>query len=96
MGAITSSRTERSFVSDTEVTFDETVDIAVIGAGAAGLSAALNAADAGKEVLVLEAADFVGGTARKPAAWYWMPNGRAQAAQYEPLTWLNSCAHPAH
>ncbi|MFN5010444.1 MAG: FAD-dependent oxidoreductase, partial [Gammaproteobacteria bacterium] len=37
-------------------------DLAVVGAGAAGLTAALFAAQAGARVLLLEAADDIGGT----------------------------------
>lgn len=72
----TSSRTGRSFVRDAEVSFVQTSDIVVVGAGAAGFSAALNADAAGADVVILEAADFVGGTTNKSAAWYWMPNNR--------------------
>ncbi|MCU0758398.1 MAG: FAD-dependent oxidoreductase [Steroidobacteraceae bacterium] len=39
---------------DSQVSFDYTVPVAVVGAGACGLTAALAAADAGAEVLVLE------------------------------------------
>jgi phytoene dehydrogenase-like protein len=42
----------------------ESVDTLIIGAGLAGLSAAVRLHDAGREVLVLEAADAVGGRVR--------------------------------
>ena len=42
-----------------------TADIVVIGAGGAGMTAALTAADAGKSVLVLESQPAVGGTSVK-------------------------------
>jgi succinate dehydrogenase/fumarate reductase flavoprotein subunit len=71
-----SSRTHRSFVRDTEVSFTGTADVVVVGAGAAGVSAALNAKHDGAAVLMLEAAGTVGGTTNKSAAWYWMPNNR--------------------
>lgn len=71
-----SSRQDRSFVQDTDVEFVEEHDIVVVGAGAAGFSAAINAREQGAEVAMLEAADFVGGTASKSAAWYWMPNNK--------------------
>ena len=42
--------------------FDETYDFVVVGAGAAGLSAAAHAADAGLSVVVLEKMPMVGGS----------------------------------
>jgi succinate dehydrogenase/fumarate reductase flavoprotein subunit len=76
MGSSTQTRSGRSFVRDTDISFAETADVVVVGAGAAGFSAALNARAAGAQVLILEAADFVGGTTNKSAAWYWMPNNK--------------------
>jgi fumarate reductase flavoprotein subunit len=43
-----------AILRDPEVSFDYTVPVAVVGAGACGLTAALAASDAGAEVLVLE------------------------------------------
>jgi hypothetical protein len=48
-------------------------DIAVIGAGGAGLAAALFAAIAGKSVLIIESTEFVGGTSALSAATHWIP-----------------------
>lgn len=76
MGTPDSSRKTRSFVRDTEIEFAAEADIVVVGAGAAGFATALNAREAGASVEVLEAADFVGGTTNKSAAWYWMPNNK--------------------
>ncbi|TYL55464.1 FAD-dependent oxidoreductase [Nocardioides sp. BGMRC 2183] len=56
---------------DTEVRSGVTKRIIVVGAGGAGLAAALEAADAGASVLVLEAGDQVGGaTARAGGVVY--------------------------
>jgi flavin-dependent dehydrogenase len=41
----------------------DSVDLLVIGAGMAGLTAAAHAADAGANVLVVEVAESVGGSA---------------------------------
>jgi len=56
------------------VTWDDARDVVVVGGGAAGLAAALNAARLGSSVVVLEKAAEPGGTMRKSAAWYWIPN----------------------
>ncbi|RZF28488.1 FAD-dependent oxidoreductase [Paraburkholderia sp. UYCP14C] len=55
----------------------ELFDIVIVGAGAAGLACALFAAWQDNKVLLLEKAPEVGGTARKAAFWYWVPNNRA-------------------
>ena len=74
---------DRLFVSDRETEFAAVADIVVIGAGSAGFSAALNAAHRGASVVILEAAQIVGGTTSKSAAWYWIPNNaHLRAAGY--------------
>jgi succinate dehydrogenase/fumarate reductase flavoprotein subunit len=57
-----------------DVTWDDAHDVVVVGAGAAGLPTALNAARNGSDVIVLEKAPEAGGTMLKSAAWYWIPN----------------------
>jgi succinate dehydrogenase/fumarate reductase flavoprotein subunit len=54
--------------------WDHTTDILVVGGGAGGCSAAVTASDAGSEVILLEKAEFVGGTASKSAGVLWIPN----------------------
>src|SRR5689334_24284022 len=56
--------------------FDLEADIVVVGGGGGGLPAALFARWLGDEVVLLEKADELGGTARKAAFWYWIPNNR--------------------
>src|SRR5688500_6677400 len=51
-------------------------DIVVMGSGAAGLTAALFAAERGAKVLILEKADLVGGTTAISGGQVWMPNNR--------------------
>jgi succinate dehydrogenase/fumarate reductase flavoprotein subunit len=51
----------------------ETVDLLVIGAGAAGMAAALTAAAEGLRVLVCEKAEQVGGTTATSAGTIWIP-----------------------
>jgi hypothetical protein len=57
--------------------FDATADIVVVGGGGGGLPAALFARWLGDEVILLEKAPELGGTARKAAFWYWIPNNRS-------------------
>lgn len=58
-------------------------DMVVIGAGGAGLSAAVFAAIEGAKVLVVERTEFVGGTTAWSAGTTWVP-GTHHAAQVNP------------
>jgi succinate dehydrogenase/fumarate reductase flavoprotein subunit len=51
----------------------ETYDVVVVGAGGAGMSAALIAAIEGKKVLLVERTEYVGGTTALSAATTWIP-----------------------
>ena len=53
-----------------------TVDVLVVGAGAAGSSAALTAHRLGAKALIIEKAPFAGGTAMKSVGGIWVPNNR--------------------
>lgn len=55
---------------------DAVADVVVVGGGGGGLPAALFSRWLGDEVILLEKADQLGGTARKAAFWYWVPNNR--------------------
>jgi 3-oxosteroid 1-dehydrogenase len=61
--------------------FEAEADIVVVGSGAGGLSAALFARWLGDDVIVLEKAPEIGGTTRKAAFWYWVPNNAAMRKQ---------------
>jgi 3-oxosteroid 1-dehydrogenase len=60
--------------------FDAEADIIAIGSGVAGLATALFSCWHGNKVLVLEKASQLGGTTRKAAFWYWVPNNAAMRA----------------
>jgi hypothetical protein len=66
----------RKIVDAAGVTWDDTFDVVVVGAGAGGFPAALSAAKDGASVAILEKAAEPGGTMKKSAAWYWIPNNR--------------------
>jgi 3-oxosteroid 1-dehydrogenase len=63
-------------------TTDQTeFDAVVVGSGAAGLTAALAAADHGCSVLVLEKSDLIGGTSAFSGGMLWVPNNHAAQAE---------------
>jgi len=51
-------------------------DVLIVGAGAAGLAAAVTAARRGLKVIVAEKAPFFGGTAAASGGWVWVPCSR--------------------
>src|SRR3954470_3495628 len=57
--------------------FDVEAGIVVVGGGGGGLPAALFARWLGNDVVLLEKARELGGTARKAAFWYWVPKNAA-------------------
>ncbi len=54
-------------------------DVVVVGAGGAGMAAALFAALEGREVLLVESTEFVGGTTALSAGTCWVPGTRQGA-----------------
>ncbi|SEF14979.1 FAD binding domain-containing protein [Rhizobiales bacterium GAS191] len=61
-------------------TFDVETDLVVVGGGAGGLASALFSRWLGNEVVLLEKASELGGTTRKAAFWYWVPNNKHMQA----------------
>ncbi len=72
------------------------VDVVVLGSGAAGLTAAVTAAEEGARVAVFEKADQVGGTTGWPGGHVWIPSNPhvadvgASDSREEALTYIMS------
>jgi succinate dehydrogenase/fumarate reductase flavoprotein subunit len=62
------------------MTSDRTVDLLVLGSGAAGMTAALTASVLGLDVLLVESTDKIGGTTSRSAGSVWVPNSRHSPA----------------
>ena len=60
--------------------FEAEVDVVVVGGGGGGLPAALFSRWLDNEVMLLEKAPQLGGTAKKAAFWYWVPNNEPMRA----------------
>lgn len=65
-------------------TWDKEVDVVVVGTGHAGLAAAITAADAGAEVVILEkmTKELEGGNSKASGNMWWTPTDLSQAIQY--------------
>lgn len=77
----------------------EHFDVIVVGTGAAGLTAAVRAADGGARVGLFEKAETVGGTSAWSGGMVWIPNNPQMAHLGRPdsreaaLTYLKSLSH---
>ncbi len=65
-------------------TWDQSVDLVIVGSGGGALVGALAAADAGLEPLVIEKQGFVGGSTAMSGGIIWMPNNPLMAAEGVP------------
>lgn len=54
--------------------YDFATDVLVVGSGAGGLMAALTAADLGKNVILVESTEYVGGCSAMSGGGLWIPN----------------------
>lgn len=70
---------------------DAAYDLVVVGAGGAGMAAALFAALDGKKVLLVERTEFVGGTTALSAGTTWVP-GTHHSATVNPTDTLSEAA----
>ncbi|MFO7779492.1 MAG: FAD-dependent oxidoreductase [Nitriliruptoraceae bacterium] len=81
--------------------WDRTVDVLVVGTGGAGLAAAMTAADAGLDVLVVESTDRWGGSTSMSGGGIWLPanplmrRDGAGDSREEALTYLEDCVGSA-
>jgi 3-oxosteroid 1-dehydrogenase len=86
--------------SDAVERWDEQVDVVVCGTGAAGFTAALFAAQAGRRVLMLEKAAVIGGTTAKSGGAWWAPNNHLmrKAGRVDPradaIAYMARCSSP--
>lgn len=75
------------------MTWDATVDFVIAGSGGGGLVAALAAADAGAEVLVLEKQALVGGSTCMSGGVVWIPNNPLMQAGGVSDSYEDAMAH---
>ncbi|RZL84740.1 MAG: FAD-dependent oxidoreductase [Rhodococcus sp. (in: high G+C Gram-positive bacteria)] len=82
--------------------WDRVVDVIVVGTGAAGGAAAAAASRAGASVLILDKAEFPGGTTARSGGGMWIPNnftlreqGRADDRD-RCIQYMAHSAYPAH
>ena len=62
-------------------TWDDTVDVVIVGSGGGGMVAALTAAEAGASALVLEKQDRLGGSTAMSGGIVWVPNNPVMRAE---------------
>ncbi|MDO4492329.1 MAG: FAD-dependent oxidoreductase [Clostridia bacterium] len=73
-------------IPTTQVAEDCATDVVVVGSGAAGMTAAIRAAEAGSKVILLEKLDILGGTSTFSIEAFGATEDRVHAALGNPLT----------
>ncbi|MES2260389.1 MAG: FAD-dependent oxidoreductase [Pseudomonadota bacterium] len=87
-------------LSSMAMAWSHEADIVVVGTGAAALSAAIAAVNAGSSVLLVEKGPTYGGTSTKSEGGMWVPNNRFLRAKGEvdaredALRYMSRCARP--
>lgn len=82
----TTSEESASQTDSTQMPADLTTDIVVVGAGGAGLSAAIAATDAGADVILIEKLSLIGGTTIMASTAYNAGGSSVQMAMDDPYT----------
>ncbi|MFD4599125.1 3-oxosteroid 1-dehydrogenase [Streptomyces sp. NPDC058464] len=85
----------RGVASGAELPLLGTYDVVVVGAGAAGMTAALTAAAQGLSCVVVEKAATFGGSAARSGAGIWIPNNSVILAAGVPDTQAKAAAYLA-
>jgi 3-oxosteroid 1-dehydrogenase len=75
------------------MTWDTTVDFVIAGSGGGGMVAALTAAEAGAEALVLEKQALIGGSTCMSGGIFWIPNNPLMRAEGTPDSYEDALAH---
>ena len=73
--------------------WDSTVDLVIVGSGGGGMVAALTAADAGVDALVLEKQGLIGGSTAMSGGVVWVPNNPVMLAAGVPDSYEDAMAH---
>ncbi len=74
-------------------TWDDSVDVVIVGSGGGGMVAALTAAEAGASVLLLEKQDRLGGSTAMSGGIVWMPNNPVMRAEAVEDSYEDAIAH---